>query len=221
VIPADLAPWLGLAGLGAFHGLNPAMGWLLAVALGLQEGRRAAVWRALPAIALGHEASVALAAVLVAGLSLVAAPDLLRLGSAVALLGFGALKLLRPGRLHPRWVGLRLGWGEVALWSFLMSSAHGAGLMLAPLLLGLPTAGNPHDGPAALGPALTAPTAPGLLLAGAAGLLHTLAMLVAMGLVAGLVYEKLGLGVLRRAWVNLDLVWALALLTTGVLTVFS
>jgi threonine/homoserine/homoserine lactone efflux protein len=92
----DLSPWVGVAGLGIFHGINPAMGWLLAVALGLQEGRRAAVWRALPAIALGHEASVAVAAGLVGGLRLVAAPDVLRVASAALLLAFGAFKLLRP-----------------------------------------------------------------------------------------------------------------------------
>jgi len=216
---AEWGPWLALAALGAFHGLNPAMGWLLAVALGLQEGRRAAVWRALPAVALGHEAAVALAALLVGGLQLVAAPDALRLGSAAALLGFGALKLLRPGRAHPRWAGLRLGWGDVVLWSFLMSSAHGAGLMLAPLLLGLPAGAHAHDDPAGLVPG--GPAGAHLLLTGAAGLVHSLAMLAVMALVAGLVYEKLGLGVLRRAWVNLDLVWAVALLTTGVLTVLS
>jgi hypothetical protein len=208
------APWLGLAGLGAFHGLNPAMGWLLAVALGLQEGRRRAVWRAVPAIALGHEASLAVAAALVTGLHVVASSDALRLASALLLLGFGALKLLRPGRAHPRWVGLRLGWRDLVVWSFLMSSAHGAGLMLVPLLLGLPASAHAHDDLAGVGP-------DGLLEAGAAVLLHTLAMLLVMGLVAALVYEKLGVGVLRRAWLNVDLVWAVALLAAGLLTAFT
>ena len=103
---SELWPWITLAGLGAYHGLNPAMGWLLAVALGLQEGRRAAVWRALPALALGHEASVAVAAALVSGFRLAAAPDVLRIAGALALVSFGAYKLLRP-RSHPRWVGMR------------------------------------------------------------------------------------------------------------------
>jgi hypothetical protein len=217
----DLAPWLGLVGLGAFHGLNPAMGWLLAVALGLQEGRRAAVWRALPAVALGHEASIALTAALVGGLQLVAAPDVLRAGSAVLLLGFGAFKLLQPGRAHLRWVGLRLGWRDVVLWSFLMSSAHGAGLMLAPILLGLPSDQHVHDELAGLGLNLGAPTGQALLLTGAAGLVHTLAMLLAMGAVAVLVYEKLGVGVLRRAWVNVDVLWATAVVAAGVVTLFT
>jgi hypothetical protein len=218
---ADLAPWLGLAGLGAFHGLNPAMGWLLAVALGLQEARRAAVWRALLAVALGHEASIVLAAALVGGLQLLTAPDVLRAGSAVLLLGFGSFKLLRPGRAHLRWVGLHLGWRDVVIWSFLMSSAHGAGLMLAPLLLGLPASAHAHDELAGLGLSLAGPVGPALLLAGAAGLVHTLAMLAVMAIVAGVVFEKLGLGFLRQGWVNLDLVWAVALLTTGVVTMLS
>jgi hypothetical protein len=215
-----LAAWLGLVGLGAFHGLNPAMGWLLAVALGLQERRRAAIWRALPAIALGHEASVAVAAALVTGLHVVASSDVLRLASALLLFGFGAFKLLRPGRAHVRWVGLRLSWWDLVGWSFLMSSAHGAGLMLAPVLLGLPAA-HDHDDLAALGVNLGALDAAALVQAFAAVALHTLAMLVVMGGVASLVYDRLGLGVLRRAWLNLDLVWAVALLTAGVLTALT
>jgi hypothetical protein len=220
------------------------MGWLLAVALGLQEGRRAAVWRALPAIALGHEASVVVAAGLVGGLRLVAAPDVLRLASAALLLGFGAFKLLRP-RSHPRWVGMRLGLRDLVLWSFLMASAHGAGLMLVPALLRLPDAtptlaphtqvaqvGHDHAGHDHAGhdhAALAGPPGLGVLPADArsllpaagAALLHTLAMLLAMGLVAGLVYERLGVGVLRRAWLNLDRVWAGAILAAGVFTLLT
>jgi hypothetical protein len=217
----DLAPWLGLTALGAFHGLNPAMGWLLAVARGLQEERRAAVWRALLAVALGHEAAIALAAGLVGGLQLLAAPDVLRVGSASLLLGLGALKLLRPGRAHLRWVGLRLGWRDVVVWSFLMSTAHGAGLMVAPLLLGLPTGQHAHEELAGLGLDVGVPAGPALVLAAAAGLTHTLAMLAVMAMVAGLVYERLGLAVLRRGWVNLDVIWSVALLATGVLTILS
>jgi hypothetical protein len=262
IAPSDLGSWIAVAGLGIFHGINPAMGWLLAVALGLQEGRRAAVWRALPAIALGHEASVVVAAGLVGGLRLVAAPDVLRLASATLLLAFGAFKVLRP-RSHPRWVGMRLGPRDLVLWSFLMASAHGAGLMLVPVLLGLPAAahagapatvvaahtgapatvvvahtgagtlageahahspGHSHDHAghavplwaAAAGPDAGAPAQ-----AVAAALLHTLAMLLAMGLVSWLVYERFGVGILRRAWINLDRVWAGAILVAGVLTLVT
>jgi hypothetical protein len=209
----DLWPWLALAGLGAYHGLNPAMGWLFAVALGLQERSRRAVLRALAPIALGHEASIALVVLLVGGLELVAAPGVLRVAGAVALVLFGLYKFLRP-RSHPRWVGMRVTPRELVLWSFLMSSAHGAGLMLFPVLLGLPAHNHADALPAvALGGVAAQDVA--------AVLLHTLAMLLAMGAVALLVYEKLGLGVLRRAWVNLDLVWAAAVVVAGAATLFT
>jgi hypothetical protein len=207
----ELWPWLALGLLGAYHGANPAMGWLFAVAIGLQEGRRAAVLRALPPIALGHEASIALVVALVGGLQAVADPSLLRLAAAGALVLFGLYKLARP-RSHPRWVGLRVTGRDLVVWSFLMSSAHGAGLMLLPLLLGLPTAEHAHDLPA-LGA--------GALLGAAAAVAHTLAMLGAMAAVALLVYEKVGLGVLRRAWINLDALWAGAVVTAGFATLFT
>jgi hypothetical protein len=205
----ELWPWLGLGLLGLYHGVNPAMGWLFAVALGLQEGRRSAVLRALPPIAIGHEASIGVVAVLVGGLQLVADPAALRLAAAGALVLFGAFKLLRP-RSHPRWVGMRVSGRDLVVWSFLMSSAHGAGLMLLPVLLGLPAGGHAHDLPATT--ALQGALAVGV---------HTGAMLAAMGAVALVVYEKVGLGVLRRAWVNLDSAWAVAILTAGMATLFT
>jgi hypothetical protein len=205
----ELWPWLGLGLLGLYHGVNPAMGWLFAVALGLQEGRRSAVLRALPPIAIGHEASIGVVAVLVGGLQLVADPAALRLAAAGALVLFGAFKLLRP-RSHPRWVGMRVSGRDLIVWSFLMSSAHGAGLMLLPVLLGLPAGGHAHDLPATT--ALQGALAVGV---------HTGAMLAAMGAVALVVYEKVGLGVLRRAWVNLDSAWAVAILTAGMATLFT
>jgi hypothetical protein len=211
-----LAPWLALAGLGAYHGVNPGMGWLFAVALGLQEGKRSAVLAALVPIALGHEAAVAVAVIALRALEAVVGPQLvpLRLGAAALLVLFGAYKLLRPGA-HPRWVGMRVKPPELALWSFLMASAHGAGLMLVPLLLGWHAESHAHAWPlAALG-------ASGLLPDAAAVLVHTLAMLGVMGAVALLVYERLGVTVLRRAWVNLDLLWAAAFVGVGLATLFS
>ena len=137
-------PWLSLALLGAYHGVNPAMGWLFAVALGLQEHSRKALLRALLPITLGHWASIALTAALVGGLQVVSPPYLLRPLAAAALILFGLYKFVKP-RSHPRWVGMRVSLRELALWSFLMSSAHGAGLMLFPVLLGLPAAEHrPH-----------------------------------------------------------------------------
>src|SRR6478672_2223229 len=100
-------PWLALAGLGAYHGLNPAMGWLFAVALGLQERRRWAVLRALPAIAVGHEASIAAVAAILAVAQVFTAAELLRPLGAIGLVAFGVFKLLKP-RAHPRWVGMRV-----------------------------------------------------------------------------------------------------------------
>jgi hypothetical protein len=199
--------WLALAALGAYHGVNPAMGWLFAVALGLQERRRGAVLSALPAIALGHEASVALVVGLVYAAELVAAADLLRVVGAVALVLFGVYKLLKP-RSHPRWVGMRVSLRDLVVWSFLMSSAHGAGLMLFPVLL--------HSDLDGFQPGVTS-----ALEAAAAVIVHTAAMLVTMAAVALVVYEKLGVGVLRKAWLNLDLVWATAIIAAGAVTLFT
>jgi hypothetical protein len=214
----DVGPWWALAVLGAYHGLNPAMGWLFAVALGLQERRLSAVLKALVPIALGHELAVAAVVVLVRGVELLAAPGL-RAAGAVALVLFGLYKLVRP-RSHPRWVGMRVNAADLVLWSFLMSSAHGAGLMLFPFLTGSPapaladSVGN-HGLPAAgLGGGSVGRDV-------AAVLVHTLAMLLAMAAVAVVVYMKVGVNVLRRAWANLDLLWAGALVLAGVLTLFT
>jgi len=210
----EVWPWLALVGLGAYHGLNPGMGWLFAVVLGLQERRRSAVLRALPPIALGHEASIGLVAALLALAQMVAAAELLRPVSAVVLIGFGIFKLAR-SRWHPRWVGMRVNARDLVVWSFLMSSAHGAGLMLVPVLLGLPV-------PAAVADVPTIGLAGQMLLQDAAAVVvHTAAMLVVMGVVALLVYDKLGVDVLRRAWLNVDLVWAVAVLAAGVVTLFT
>ncbi len=215
----DAWPWLALILLGAYHGLNPAMGWLFAVALGLQERRLSAVLRALIPIALGHELAIAVAVALVGAAELFAAPNLLRGAGAALLVGFGIFKLLKP-RSHPRWVGMRVGQRDLVLWSFLMSSAHGAGLMLFPLLLGLP---DPAHAEGAAGHALSAGGMAGssLLTDVAAVVLHTLAMLAAMAAIAVLVYTRLGILVLRKAWVNLDPLWAGSLVLAGVLTLFT
>jgi hypothetical protein len=213
VSPGDLWPWAALVLLGAYHGLNPAMGWLFAVALGMQEQSRAAVLHALVPIAVGHEASVALTVVLLRGAEQ-AAPDVLRPAAAALLVVFGLYKFVRP-RSHPRWVGMRVKPHELILWSFLMSSAHGAGLMLFPVLLGLHADGHEHAPP---GVGVSGESA---IQDAAAVLVHTGAMLLVMGGVALVVYEKVGVGILRKAWINLDLLWAGAFVTAGVATLFS
>jgi hypothetical protein len=214
-----LWPWVVLAILGAYHGINPGMGWLFAVALGLQEGRRSAVLRALPAIAVGHEASVGLVILLVSGLELVTAPDVLRVGGAVALIAFGVYKFLRP-RSHPKWVGMRVGVRDLGIWSFLMSTAHGAGLMLFPVLLTLDVEQHVDPGRAhqAIEGSLSLATAGQDV---AALIIHTGAMLLVMAAVALLVYEKLGVSVLRRAWLNLDILWAGAVIAAGIFTLVT
>ncbi len=202
--------WLALFGLGAYHGINPGMGWLFAVSLGLQEKRRSAVLAAIPPIALGHALSIAI----IAGLLLLAHASLpervLRYGAAAILFGFGLYRLLRSR--HPRWVGMRVGFRDLTLWSFLMASAHGAGLMLLPILLGWPSPNhmdhmNHMEHAAFDGP----------LQVLAAILVHTAGHLTVTLIIALVVYEKVGVAILRRAWFNLDLVWTLALMISGCL----
>ncbi|WP_442945775.1 hypothetical protein [Nonomuraea sp. LPB2021202275-12-8] len=189
--------------LGAFHGLNPAMGWLFAVARGLQEGSRATLLRSLPAIAAGHLASVALVALVAAATGSLTTGSVLSIGGGALLVGFGLWRLLSDR--HFRWVGMRLSLTQLAAWSFLMSSAHGAGLMLIPVFAGL------HSGHA--GHALSG----GLEVAA----LHTLAMFTVAGAIAVFVYEVAGVTVLRRAWFNVDRMWAAALVGAGVLTLVN
>ena len=211
-------PWLALALLGAYHGLNPAMGWLFAVALGLQEQRRGAVLQALPPIALGHATAVLLA-VLVIGVARIVVPlDVLRYLCAGALILFGFYKLAR--RRHPRWVGMQVGFKDLMAWSFLMATAHGAGLMLIPVLLGLSPIQQMH-GPHVHGTHAdhAAMTDSSTVLANLAAVgLHTLALFAVMGVIAMVVYEKLGVMILKRTWFNLDLLWAGALVAAGLIT---
>lgn len=205
--------------LGAYHGLNPAMGWLFAVALGLQERRLSAVLRALVPIAIGHELSVVAVALLVVGIEGLVAPTLIRVTGAIVLIGFGVFKLLRP-RSHPRWVGMRVSLVDLGVWSFLMSGAHGAGLMLFPILVGQSAA---DDALAVSGHALPLFDRGGMtLLEGvAATAVHSLTMLLVMAIIAVVVYAKVGVGILRSAWINLDGFWAAALVLAGVLTLVT
>jgi hypothetical protein len=202
--------------LGAFHGLNPAMGWLFAVARGLQERSRALVLQSLPAIAAGHAASVGVVAVLVTLTRSVVATQTIAIAGGVILVGFGIYRLL--SQRHFRWVGMRVSLWQLAGWSFLMSSMHGAGLMLLPVLTADAPAsgGHGHGGhgfPASAGSEVSA----GIFVTG----VHTLAMFATAGVIAVLVYEVLGLTVLRRAWFNLDRLWAAALITAGALTLVT
>jgi hypothetical protein len=210
------AAWLTLVGLGAYHGVNPAMGWLFAVSRGMQERSRRAVLRSLVPIAIGHEMSIALVALLVAGLSVLTDSSTLRLVAAGALFAFGIFRFVKP-HAHFRWTSMRVSDRELTLWSFLMSTAHGAGLMVAPVLIGLQASVDrshirAHDQAdiSLLG---------GSLGAGAVGIaLHVLAMLAVMGLVAVVVYDRLGLRILRSAWINTDQLWAGAFVLAAAIT---
>jgi hypothetical protein len=210
---------LVILGLGVVHGVNPGMGWLFAVALGLQEQERRAVWRSLLPLALGH--ALAIGGAVTVGLALggVVPTAVLRWVVALILCGFGIERIIR-GR-HPRWVGMRVGFRDLTLWSLLMASAHGAGLMVLPFLLGVPE-GGAASGPHAHQGAMMAHSTMGgaLPLQGVvATLLHTVGYLLVTALVAVVVYERLGLRLLQHYWINLDLIWGVALVATGVLTV--
>jgi len=205
----DLSAWLALAALGAFHGLNPAMGWLFSVALGLQhQGRATVLWSLLP-IGVGHALSIGGVVVLVLVVRRVVDADTLRWTAAAILIAFGCYRLA--ARHKGRLTGMQVGFADLVVWSFLMATGHGAGLMLAPVLLRSPV----DDGHAAhvgwsgmLGPA----DAVG---AGLAVAVHSLVMLAVTGAIAVVVYEWVGLAFLRRGWINLDLIWTFALLVAG------
>ncbi len=209
-VPAEV--WT-FAGLGAFHGLNPAMGWLFAVALGLHRQSRTIVMTALLPIALGHAASIAAVAGLLALVGYLVPHELVRIGSGALLLGWAGYHW-RFGHRHRVRFGMQVGLWGLAAWSFLMATAHGAGLMLWPALMHtcLIDAGGGAAGFS--GPLTATLTGVGI---------HTLAMLVTTAVVAGVVYAWLGLALLRHAWFNVDALWVAtlagigALLLTGVI----
>jgi hypothetical protein len=208
---SSTALWLMLL-LGAYHGINPGMGWLFAVALGMQEQKGSAIARSLVPIALGH--AMAICSVVMIAAFLGAALPLLTIRYSVAalLVGLGIFSLLR--HWHPRWVRMRVGFRDLTAWSFLMASAHGAGLMVLPVLLSSSTveaqshmAGHSHMS------AVASPLA-GMLATG----IHTIGYLGVTGLVAWAFYRKLGLALLRKTWFNFNLVWGAALVATGLFT---
>jgi hypothetical protein len=214
----SLGPWLGLAALGAFHGLNPAMGWLFALALGLQRRSEWAIVRALVFITAGHAASVLLVAGILFLMGAFVPLRWVRLASGGVLLVFGMYKLFRYYR-HPRWVGMQVGARDLFMWSFLMASAHGAGLMLAPIILGMPTsfAASSQEDLAHHSEFIDLSDTSAVWGLGLG--VHTMAMLLVMLPIALVVYKKVGLAFLRRGWINVDVLWGCTLILAGVLTV--
>jgi hypothetical protein len=198
----EAAPWIALAALGAFHGLNPAMGWLFAVALGLHRHDRRIVWLSPIPIALGHALSVAVVATAFVWAGTVVDARSLRIAAGLVLLGW-AFYHWRYGHRHRVRFGMQVGLAGLAVWSFLMASAHGAGLMLWPVLMPLCHSGS-------------AEAAGGPLSVAAAGIaLHSATMLLVMAGVSVAVYEWVGLEFLRRGWLNVDAIWMLALVAAG------
>jgi hypothetical protein len=209
---------IALVALGAFHGLNPGMGWLFAVARGLQERSRALVLQALPAIAAGHAASVFVVAVVVTLTGSVLTSRVVSIAGGVVLVGFGLWRLL--SARHFRWVGMRLTLWQLAGWSFLMSSAHGAGLMLLPVLAAGSAGAITHDHMPGMLSGAGARGTPAAALGGlAAAGVHTIAMFTVMATCAVLAYEFVGVNILRRAWFNMDKVWAGVMVAAGALTI--
>ncbi len=209
---SSAALWWAVALSGIYHGLNPGMGWPLAVAAALMERRRSALASALAMLALGH--FLAMAVVLlpfsVFG-ALVAWEKPIRLVAAGVAVTFGGY-LLVSRKHHPKYLA-RVAPHRLVWWSFLAATAHGAGLMLLPIFLSMqhPDMQGEH---AALSQLVADHTAPALLVAAA----HTLAMVSAGALLAVLAYRWLGLRAVSRTWFNLDTVWALSLMLVGLLS---
>jgi hypothetical protein len=213
----DVWPWVTLVALGAYHGLNPAMGWLFAVSRGMQERSRSAVLRSLVPIAIGHELALVVVAAVVLLAAEVVDPGALHVAAAAVLLAFGIFRFVRP-RAHPRWTTMRVNGRELTLWSFLMSSAHGAGLIVAPVLIGIGSASASTDAEEHVHASADVAS----LAADGVGLaLHVAAMILVMGVVAVLVYDRLGVAVLRKAWLNTDQLWAAAFIVAAAITLFT
>jgi hypothetical protein len=211
-------PWVALALLGAYHGLNPAMGWLFALSLGLQERRRSAVIGALLPIALGHAAAITLAILALRFVQHFLPINILKWGVALFLFSLGIYRLFRAS--HPRGAGMRVGGRDLFVWSFLMASAHGAGLMLLPVLMAQPMSGMTHSMVGGTSVFLASSSTSAI---GFAVLIHTASMLAVAGLLAIMffeTYEKMGLRLLRHTWLNFDLLWAIALLVAGCVVLF-
>jgi hypothetical protein len=204
-----MAKWGLLMALGAFHGINPGMGWLFAVALGMQERRRGAVLRALLPLGVGHALAVAFAVGAAMAIGFAIPLARLRWPIAGVLMLLGVVRFFR--HHHPRWARMRVSMGGLTLWSFLMATAHGAGVMVVPVFMGMSMAAageHAHHMPAAGASAAFLATG-----------LHAIGYLAVTAILSVLVFDWLGVGILRRAWINLDVIWSGALVATGILTI--
>ncbi len=211
--------WLAVIALGAYHGLNPGMGWPLAVSNGMWAKRERAVFATFLPLAGGH--FLAMAAALLPFALFLAYLDwsqTIRFAAGGMVAAFGVYKLIN--RRHPR-IAARLGPRHLTLWSFLTATAHGAGLMLAPIAIGL-CAGASEPGSSSAADrgheAMSELMGSGIVTSIAVSGVHTIAMVVAGSAMAWIVYRWAGLKLLRSAWLNLESVWAVSLIVTGLVS---
>lgn len=207
--------WLAVVASGLYHGLNPGMGWPLAVSAALMERRTSALYASLAALAFGHFAAMMVILLPFSAMTLLVDYEReLRIAGAVAVIALGLWLLVT--RRHPRFLA-RIPPSRLALWSFLVALVHGAALMLVPIYLGLCKLEDLDAGHRAATELLTRNA--GLTLGVA--VLHTAAMLVAGGILATLVYKWLGLRFLSRGWFDLEALWAVSLIFVGSLGLAS
>lgn len=208
-----ISAWAVILALGVFHGANPGMGWLFAVSNGMQERGLRGVFNALPPLAIGH--LLAIAAVLMP-VSLVfvyiSHLHILRILAGLLLMSFGVYKLIRAK--HPRYLA-RIGPKHLVLWSFLMATSHGAGLMLIPFFLDVCMDMDKHM------TSMMQAAQGSLGLALVVTVVHTLAMIATAALIASIVYRFLGLRLLQKSWFNLDLLWSAFLMLVGAIALFA
>jgi len=213
---SDLSPWLFLIALGAFHGLNPAMGWFFAASLGLYRKSRGVILASLIPIAIGHGAAIAVVVFAAMGLGLAFDAETFRILSGVLLIAWGLYHWFR-GHQHHFHLTVATGLTGIGFWSFLMAMAHGAGMMLIPVLMPMGIA-HQHGGGAHAHHMMATDS---FALATLGVVVHTLAMLIVTGCIALLVYQSAGLEILKRRWINLDLAWTLALIGMGLWLLFA
>ena len=204
--------WLAVIASGLYHGVNPAMGWPLAVSAGMMEKSPRALVAALAALAAGHFIAMLLMILPFSLLlTLVYWQRQIRIGASLLVIGFGAVRLV--DRRHPRALA-RIRPTQLGLWSFAAAVAHGAGLMLAPIYLGLCAADGLDRGHQAAGALIGANLGMAVLVS----IVHSGAMIAAGGLLAWLVYRYLGLKFVSRSWFNLDAAWAVSLVLVGAIS---
>lgn len=204
--------WLAVVASGLYHGVNPGMGWPLAVSAALLGKGREDLWPALGALAIGH--FIAMAGILLPFALMTMLVDWqreIRIAAGLIVVAFGLFLFIR--NRHPRFLA-RIPPSRLALWSFLAATAHGAGLMLVPIYLGLCTTEELRAmGHEAVGALMTN----NIMLAGVVSAVHTLAMIAAGGIVAWIAYRYVGTKLVTRSWFNLDAVWALSLIVVGLI----